>query len=396
VCTPSRAAIMSGRYPFRLGIQNSVFSALRNNSLPLDLKILPQHMKELGYATHMVGKWHLGFCRWEMTPTYRGFDSFYGMYNGHAHYFNHTGHFKGYDLVFNEQPLWTIDILESHASVKDDTPLFIFLSYQAVHGPLEVPEHYVTDFCAHVTDPTRRLHCAMTAAMDEGIGNITTTLQQLGYTDNLLIAFTSDNGGPVKLGSSNWPLRGSKITLWEGGTRSVSFLHSKTLLKGSYTWDGLMHAVDWYPTLVRAAGDKKEIPGINGMDLWREIRKNRRSKRTEFVYNIDDVKNTAALRWKGWKIIHNKPGSPDGWYNPPAGVTAPPEPKGKYPEYMLFDLESDPAEMHDLGEVKVDLRKTLAKKLRGYEAEMVPSVQGRKIEAGKPKNWGGAWTPGWC
>nr|KAG5693885.1 hypothetical protein BaRGS_014326 [Batillaria attramentaria] len=356
----------------------------------------------------MVGKWHLGFCNLDMTPTYRGFDSFYGMYLGKGDYYDHTGFLNGYDLWDNATAEWSaagtysthlftdrvLDILQAHDPAAK--PIFIYLAYQAVHGPLEVPEYYETQFCSHVSDPSRKTHCAMTAAVDEGIANITDALENLGYTDNLLTVFTTDNGGPVTLGSSNWPLRGGKSTLWEGGTRAVSFLHSDTLLNGPYTWDGLMHAVDWYPTLVRAAGDKTTISGIDGVNQWNRIKRNGNSVRSEFVYNINEVKNTSAIRVNQWKLIYNKPGEPDGWHNPPTGVTAPADPSGPYDTYMLFDIDNDPEEMYDVKSSNPTVLSDMQAKLAAYEAELVSAETGNFVEGSKPQYWGGTWSTGWC
>ncbi|KAL8624088.1 hypothetical protein ACOMHN_019510 [Nucella lapillus] len=418
-CTPSRSTMLSGTYAFRMGLQDESLSAPCNDSLPLDRRLFPQDFQKKGYSTHYVGKWHLGFCRPEMTPTYRGFDSFYGMYNGKGDHFSHIGKKDGYDIQDNRghgrkatisqdwsakgtysSTLFTnkaVDIIKAHDK---DTPLLLFLSYQAVHGPLQVPERYVTDFCANVTgSENRKLHCAMTAAMDEGIGEVRKALKTSGLADNLVTMFLSDNGGPVDLGSSNWPLRGAKTTEWEGGTRVVNILHSTSHLpKAPYTWDGLMHAVDWYPTLLGMAGHDADTSGIDGINNWNSIATNGPSKRTEFVYNLNEVKENYAIRWQQYKLVNMARPKPYGWYNPPAGVSARPEPKGKLPQYMLFNIEKDPMELNDLADKKnhQDVLKQMIGKLEVYKTQIVSPREKQKMTEGYPENRGGAWTTGWC
>ncbi|XP_076457473.1 arylsulfatase I-like [Babylonia areolata] len=419
VCSPSRAAFLSGYYPFRLGMQSSVLTALSNESLPLNYRLFPQDLQDLGYSTHFVGKWHLGFCRPEMTPTYRGFDTFYGMYTGKGDHFTHISKWSGYDLQDNKgqgatrsfQADWSangkysthiftdraVDIVKAHNSSR---PLFVFLSYQAVHGPIQTPEGYLQNCSNVTTGAARKAFCAMTAAMDQGIGKVMKALEDRGFDDNLITLFTSDNGGPVSHNSSNWPLRGSKITLWEGGTRVVSLLHSKTHLPNApYTWNGLMHAVDWGPTLLSAAGKTVTAnTGGDGVNNWPSIVNQTDSARTEFIYNIDDVKNMSALRMGDYKLIRRHGGSPKEWYNPPAGVTNDRVFEVTKTGYYFFNIKEDPEELHELSENASlsHIFNTMKTKLAGYETQIVNTTDADKITAGKPKFHNMTWTSGWC
>ncbi|KAL8614933.1 hypothetical protein ACOMHN_059856 [Nucella lapillus] len=425
-CTPSRASLLTSQYVFRMGLQTQtmVFGATKNNTLPLDVPVLPEYLKKLGYSTHYVGKWHLGFCRKKATPTGRGFDTFYGLYNGKAGYYNHFSKKGWYDFHMDVGDNYTldrsaagkystflftnrtVDILNNHNKTK---PLFIFLGYQAVHGPLEVPKEYKKNCSFWKSNPNRKTVCAMTAAMDEGVGTVLQTLKDKGYENDVITIFMSDNGGPVNTrgqGYSNYPLRGGKKTIWEGGTKVPTIIHSKKYLpKAPYEWNSLMHAVDWVPTLLGATGGSSKITlgKVDGLNNWPSIANNSQGPREEFVYNIDlGKKNTSAIRWKQYKLINNKAGSPDGWHNPEGNGTYEKPPSRQYPEYMLYDVEKDPSERKDLlkegseGEQKA-FNRTFAKmkkKLDKFKTQVKPPLVFKKVKKVPRKN--NAWETGFC
>lgn len=131
--------------------------------------------------------------------------------------------------------------------------MFLYLAFQAVHAPLEVPERYLSAY-QHITDRRRRLLCGMVSALDEAVGNITRALDQQGLLSNTILVFTSDNGAPVYFGGSNWPLRGAKGTLWEGGVRVPAFAYSPLFHQTGFVSDALFHATDWFTTLLSFAG----------------------------------------------------------------------------------------------------------------------------------------------
>lgn len=323
-CSPSRGALMTGYYPFHIGMQHGIVNRYQPKYMPKEKETLPEALKKLGYATHMVGKWHLGFCNWSYTPTHRGFDSFYGFYSGAEDYYTHR-HYGGYDFRFNETVHHPIkmrysttlfgkrasDIVLNHDPDKE--PLFLYLSFQGVHTPLQVPKKYSNQH-GHVKNRNRRIYSGMISAMDDAVSLVYRALQKKKFTNNLLVVFTSDNGGASYIAGSNWPLRGSKNTLWEGGTRVPTFIYSKTLLKKTgIVHDGMLHITDWFPTLVGVAGGHTS-PFMDGLDQWLALSRGWPSPRTEFVYNIDDVKKTSAIRSGDYKLIVGSPGRYNNWY----------------------------------------------------------------------------------
>ncbi|XP_025101754.1 arylsulfatase J-like [Pomacea canaliculata] len=191
-CSMSRAAWMTGRYPHTMGIEQP-FQGYDNRSIPVDIKLLPQYLKDAGYLTYMIGKWHSGMCSWSMAPTRRGFDAFSGCLFGNG---DHFFQFKGnpYDFWTNETldrsvsgqydtevlTQRTIDVIKEHRTSRTTQPFFINLAYKAIHVPITVPEYY-SKRCSHINDTLLRDRCGTMAGVDDGIKNITDTLEQLGY-----------------------------------------------------------------------------------------------------------------------------------------------------------------------------------------------------------------------
>ncbi|XP_076451993.1 arylsulfatase B-like isoform X2 [Babylonia areolata] len=416
LCSPSRAAFMSGYYPYRVGLQHLVILPQQAVCLPRNLTLLPQHLKTLGYATHMVGKWHLGFCSWNCTPTSRGFDSFLGYYNAQEDYYVRT--FEGfYDFRDNETlsvkqngtystfvfQQRVSQIIQSHDT---NTPLFLYLPLQSVHEPLEVPKPYY-DMYPHIKDKDRRTFSGMVTAMDDVIGNLTSFLKQRGMYNDTLFFFTADNGGWTQFAGNNYPLRGGKFTLWEGGTRAVAFAHGVGLdkVKGT-THDGMMHAVDWLPTIVAAAGGEIKDKDIDGMSMWDAIRTGSASPRSEFIYNLDDkffpAEGHAGIRQGDYKLLVGFPGLYSGWY-PPANMTLGwsdieilVNPKSWDDKPRLYNLKDDPTEHNDLADKMPDLVNKLKDRMAEYKNKYVQPNFPAYDPNSNPEKYGGAWTPGWC
>ena len=280
-CSPTRSALLSGKYPIHTGVQIPI-ARKSTSGLPLEDETLADLLLR-NYTTHAVGKWHIGHSSWEQTPTFRGFDSFYGFYGGGQDYFKHFSE-GGYDMRYDRKPkcgegcsqivdergnysthVFTreaLHIIQDYAKAttnrnqqdSSNKQLFLYLAYQAVHCPNEVPDHYIHPRYTSQTGWTdqRKSYAGMLTAADEGIGNVTAALKSIGLWEDTLVIFTTDNGGPVYAGcpqgSSNYPKRGGKASVWEGGITGDAFLSGPALsrfagIKPNTRFPHLFHVV---------------------------------------------------------------------------------------------------------------------------------------------------------
>ncbi|XP_018496256.1 arylsulfatase B [Galendromus occidentalis] len=429
ICTPSRGALMTGKYPIHLGLQYDVIQGAQPYGLPTDFKIMPQYLSGTCYKSHIIGKWHLGHSRSELLPTRRGFHSHFGFRLGHSDYFNHWGEesspvknemYAGLDLWSNEVPikkyhgtyandLFTkraISILETHNKT---TPLFLYLAHQAVHvgdgeNPLQAPLSFVKKFEGKIYDEKRKHYAAMVSAMDASIGELMHGISTNGFAENTIIFLTNDNGGPTNgmasSGSSNHPLRGCKYTLWEGGTRgSALFWYPKKL--GAGTYKGMAHITDVLPTLLTASGNA--VAGnFDGYDLWDALSTNAQPRK-DLLYNIDPVTHSWAVRSGDFKLITDNAlnGEYSGWYPTVESVNLTRTVKcgsaskacdgSKRP--CLFNLAADPCEENDIFDERPDMVRKLMVKLNEYQTSMRPMENRPNSAAADPARFDFVWMP---
>ncbi|XP_037798080.1 arylsulfatase B-like [Penaeus monodon] len=394
LCTPSRSAFLTGLYPYRLGRQGPPLADLTPTGLSLKHTLLPERLSRLGYATHMIGKWHLGFCNWAYTPTERGFDTQYGYLLGSEFHFNHSVG-NGYDFRDQREPDFTangtygthlfadraVRIIEEHQG--SDQPFFLYLALQNVHSPFEVPDEYLVHY-PEVLDENRRLLLGMVTALDEAVGRVVQALKDTGLYDNSVIVFSSDNGGVGMNGESNRPLRGGKGSVWEGGTRAAGFVHSPLLQGTPRVHSGIMHITDWYNTFLALAGESV-LPDNDGFNQWESlVDPSVASPRTTFIYNLDyegEEGMFGAIRLREYKFVISK-----GRDLAPGKETFP----------WLFNLKEDPNETTNLVEVEPGLAMAMEILMLEELPNVVPKDHPDGDPAGDPSNWGGVWTPGWC
>lgn len=343
ICTPSRSALMTGKHPIHTGLNHDVIYGPQPYGLPLGERLLPQHLGQLGYISHLVGKWHLGMAIKEMTPTYRGFASHFGYWTGHKDYYDHSSQeapgYWGYDMRRNMSVahdcygIYTTDLFTDEAvkiinQHNTSKPLFLYLAHLAVHSgnpyaALQAPEEVVQKF-SYIKDEQRRKFAAMLWKLDESVGRVVEVLNNKQMLHNSVILFTTDNGGPAadfnKNAASNWPLRGVKAAMWEGGVRGAGLLWSPKILNPGRVSQQMLHITDWLPTLVSAAGgDGSSIQSLDGIDMWKTLTEGRDSPRKEFLVNYDPILDGAAVRFGDWKLLYNPQGYGhhwDGWFGP--------------------------------------------------------------------------------
>ena len=382
VCTPSRAELMTGRYAMRYGLQTLVIFPSHSYGLPTDERTLPQALKEVGYETEMVGKWHLGHADKKFWPQNRGFDHFYGNLVGEVDYFSkerggiidwqRDGKFLKEDgyfttLIGNE----AVNIIKSHDTSK---PLFLYVASLAPHAPYQAPKADVDAYKIAAGDVHRHTYAAMITDLDTQVGRIVAALSQKNMLDNTLIIFSSDNGGAtnalfatgarspeereesggVELGgrtpASNGNLRDGKGSLYEGGVRVPTIFHWPAKLKPGIV-DAPMGMVDVMPTVLALAGatGSQDHP-FDGKNIWPTLTENQPSPHEDILINVEAFRG--AVRKGNWKLIKIAllPGKTE-----------------------LYDLSKDPGEQNNVAGQFPEIVTDLEARLVAYAKEMKPS-----------------------
>ena len=432
-CSPSRSCLMSGRLPIHVNDNNdeptyynpkdpvSGFAAIPRNMTGLATKL-----KMAGYATHQVGKWDAGMATPDHTPQGRGFDSSLGYFH-HAndYYTEKAGGCKGakggiVDLWDTDKPASSMNgtgpdkyeeglfrerLLKVVEDADPSTPLFLYYAPHIVHTPLQVPDKYLNMF-SFIDDHDRQYYHAMVAYLDGVVGDLVDALKKKGMWDNLLFAASSDNGGPVYPGggANNFPLKGGKVSDWQGGVRVNAFVSGGYLpenMRGTKT-DGYIHLADWYGTFCSIAGvdptderaAKAKLPPVDSYNMWPLISgENTTSPRTEVPVSIN------TLISGDYKILVGTV--------PQAGWTGPHYPNTTSPEGIkteeqcgdsgcLYNVKNDPLEHENLASKMPSELKQMQQKLAKVQATYFNPDRGSPYPGACEtaiEKYGGFWGP---
>ncbi|NEO71204.1 MAG: arylsulfatase [Moorea sp. SIO3H5] len=378
VCTPARAALLTGRYPMRYGLQTNVIFPAHEYGLPTDEMTLAKALKRAGYETAMVGKWHLGHASKDYWPQNRGFDYFYGNVMGEVDYFTKEDksgleidwqrNGKRLDIVAPEDGYYTeligdeaVKLIHQHDQSK---PFFLYFASLAPHTPLQAPRKdrkAYKDLFPGRENKEKRAYAAMVEILDTEIGDMLEALEEEGMRDNTLIFFTTDNGGsaerpkifygpgatiPDAPSASNEPFRGGKTGLYEGAVRLPAIVNWPAQLQPAVV-DEPLHHVDIMPTLLALAGAQGSADKpFDGKEAWATIAEGAISPHEEILINVETYRG--AIRKGNWKLIK---------YATLPGKTE------------LFNLSKDKKEQNNVAWLHPDIVEYLEARLVAYAKE---------------------------
>ena len=399
VCSPSRAGLITGRYQQRHGWEFNPAGRDASAGMRLEERTIADHLRSMGYATGMVGKWHLGQKR-PYHPMSRGFDQYFGVLEGGStfidsrkpgvEYGSLSGEpaptvrpnkvLRGFDEVEVERYLTdvftaeAVDFIKGHA----EEPFFLYLSHTTPHTPLQATARYLEDY-RHISDQRTRVYAAMVASLDESVRRVVEALQAIDQYDNTLLVFSSDNGcaGYILGACSNEPLRGFKRYHHEGGVR-VPFIASwPARLPAGQIYSEPVITLDLLSTFTAAAG--KEITTEDSVNLLPYLEGKRAGRPHDYLYWRSGP--TVVIRDHRWKLIRFnrtdfRPADlrEDGRMAPPAGGWPTDSPRGQLT--LLYDLEGDVGEAKNLAKENPKVVERLEAALDTWRKDLVDPIQG--------------------
>jgi len=407
ICSPTRAALMTGRDPMRLGVAYSVIMPWHNHGIHPDEHFMPETFRAAGYQTAMVGKWHLGHAQMTYHPNQRGFDHFYGHLHTEVGYFPPFANQGGKDFQRNGKSIedegYESYLLADEASrwIRErdkQKPFFIYMPFIAPHTPLDAPDDLKEKYAdisddrkparSDQTDSSRRfrrmllqksarpMYAAVVDAMDQAIGRVLATLDEQGIANETIVLFLSDNGGAAYAygGADNVPLRGGKGETFEGGIRVVAAIRWPDGIPAGSTVSTMMSAMDVFPSLAAAAGiEPGNVRKLDGRNVWPAIAGGQEIPRKDLMFFASETPirghfNLTALNDE-WKLVQEVK---QGLLS--ADVTN-----------HLFRIREDPYEHNNLAEEHPRVVTRMAEEIHRWR--QVYPVSGTRMELVPPPGW---------
>jgi arylsulfatase A-like enzyme len=375
-CSPTRAGLLTGRYQQRFGHEFNPGNG-ENAGLPTTETTIADRLKSAGYATGLVGKWHLGTAA-KFHPQRRGFDEFFGFLGGARSFFPEEGAPLLRGTQAADEKLYLTDAFAREAvdfiGRHQQHPFFLYLAFNAVHTPMDATEERLKKF-ASIDDPRRRTYAAMLSAMDDAVGQVMQKLRSSGLEEKTLIFFFSDNGGPTMTGttvnaSRNDPLRGSKRTTLEGGVRVPFVMHWKGRLPAGKTYEQPVIQLDILPTALAAAGADASQPSFDGVNLLPYLAEEAKGQPHETLYWRFGTQ--MAIRHGDWKLVKYDPAveRTAGADQPRQAARAPGS------SARLYNLAEDIGEARDLSAEQPDKAKELLELWQAWNSQLAKPLAG--------------------
>jgi len=407
ICSPTRAALMTGRDPIRLGVAYGVILPWDNTGVHPDEHFMPQSFQSAGYQTAMVGKWHLGHAQMTYHPNNRGFDHFYGHLHTEVGFYPPFANQGGKDFQQNGvsidddgyETYLLADEVSRYIRERDkNRPFFMYMPFIAPHTPLDAPlelqekyEDINTDLPparSRQTDDTRRIstmmlqpsarpmYAAVVDAMDQAIGQVLQTLEDEGIADNTIVLFFSDNGGAAYSygGANNAPLRGGKGETFEGGIRVVSLLRWPAMLDSGQQFDQIMSVMDVFPTLAAAAGiEAGNTFELDGRNMWPAIALGETVSLEKPLMFASEIPIYGSFKFtafdEDWKLVQEVE-------QEQLSITV---------TNYLFDIANDPNEYNNLASAYPDIVEQFSQAIHDWRAQY--PINGTRSELVPPPGW---------
>ena len=346
ICSPTRAALITGRDPLKLGIAYDQIHPWYNVGLSPDELTIADIFKLDGYQTGLVGKWHLGHTLGHHVPNAQGFEHFWGHLQTNTDFYTHDRE-GGHDLQKNgesvhepDQYLTHLEGREAVRFIRDrdrSRPFFLYVPFTAPHSPMQAPAETIEKYKELPKASFRRIYAAMVDEVDQQIGLILDTLDDEGIAPNTIVLFFSDNGGTNIFGGLNTPLRGQKGQTFEGGVRVPAVIRWPEGLTAGRTLDQMVTVMDVLPTLANAAGVRIPTTAeLDGLNMWPAIQNEKRVPRIRPVGFVSEIPLPGVIhtaiydgRWKLVQVLQEKQTE-------------------MVVQEFLFDIEADPNEENDL------------------------------------------------